>query len=183
MSHPVHLRLYASVCARNDFYLDRIRDTADALGLNYTWKKCWTRTSLRRRGSRSPACSPTAPAAGPFTPRSPRTTPPPAAPRLWRPTAICCSGTFPPPTTPCGPHWHSTLKCPSRQASAGKAVLLRTPIHLLKSCVELPQWQFNATFFLQIFPGTSFPKISVLFPEFMLDKPTPVTYNMFNYFS
>ena len=31
MSHPVHLRLYASVCARNDFYLDRIRDTADTL--------------------------------------------------------------------------------------------------------------------------------------------------------
>ena len=39
MSHPVHLRLYASVCARNDFYLDRIRDTADALELDYTLEK------------------------------------------------------------------------------------------------------------------------------------------------
>ena len=39
MSYPVHLRLYASVCARNDFYLDRIRDTADALELDYTLEK------------------------------------------------------------------------------------------------------------------------------------------------
>lgn len=39
MSHPVHLRLYASVCARNDFYLERIRQAAGELGLAYTLEK------------------------------------------------------------------------------------------------------------------------------------------------
>lgn len=39
MSHPVRLRLYASVCARNDFYLERVRQAADELGLRYTLEK------------------------------------------------------------------------------------------------------------------------------------------------
>ena len=33
MSTPVKLRLYCSICARNDFYMDRIRAVADGLGL------------------------------------------------------------------------------------------------------------------------------------------------------
>ena len=36
MSTPVKLRLYCSICARNDFYMDRIRAVADGLGLDYT---------------------------------------------------------------------------------------------------------------------------------------------------
>lgn len=39
MPHPVHLRLYASICGRNDFYLERIRHIADELGLDYTLEK------------------------------------------------------------------------------------------------------------------------------------------------
>ena len=34
MSTPVKLRLYCSICARNDFYMDRIRAVADGLGLD-----------------------------------------------------------------------------------------------------------------------------------------------------
>ena len=39
MSTPVKLRLYCSICARNDFYMDRIRAVADGLGLDYTLEK------------------------------------------------------------------------------------------------------------------------------------------------
>lgn len=39
MNHPIALRLYASACARNEFYMDRIRQTADHLGLSYTLEK------------------------------------------------------------------------------------------------------------------------------------------------
>ena len=39
MKTPVKLCLYASACARNDFYLDRVRQCADQLGLNYTAEK------------------------------------------------------------------------------------------------------------------------------------------------
>ena len=53
MSTPVKLRLYCSICARNDFYMDRIRAVADGLGLDYTLEKIT-----------DDACTPTAPAAG-----------------------------------------------------------------------------------------------------------------------
>lgn len=36
---PVKLRLYCSICARNDYYLERIRAVADGLGLDYTLEK------------------------------------------------------------------------------------------------------------------------------------------------
>ena len=39
MYTPVKMSLYASICARNDYYLDRIRAVADGLGLNYTLEK------------------------------------------------------------------------------------------------------------------------------------------------
>ena len=39
MSTPVKLRLYCSICARNDFYMDRIRAVADGLGLAYPLEK------------------------------------------------------------------------------------------------------------------------------------------------
>lgn len=39
MKHTVELRLYASACARNEFYMERVRQTADALGLDYTLEK------------------------------------------------------------------------------------------------------------------------------------------------
>ena len=50
MSHPIHLRLYASICGRNDFYMDRIRQTADSLGLRYTLEKITDETSMEAAG-------------------------------------------------------------------------------------------------------------------------------------
>ena len=63
MSTPVKLRLYCSICARNDFYMDRIRAVADGLGLDYTLEKItdddvidWMDLRLPRpgEGGRSP---------------------------------------------------------------------------------------------------------------------------------
>ena len=42
MSTPVKLRLYCSICARNDFYMDRIRAVADGLGRTTLWRKSQT---------------------------------------------------------------------------------------------------------------------------------------------
>lgn len=39
MPHPVRLRLYASICGRNDFYLERIQQAADEMGLDYSLEK------------------------------------------------------------------------------------------------------------------------------------------------
>ena len=39
MHSPVKLRLSCSICARNDYYLERIRTVADGLGLDYTLEK------------------------------------------------------------------------------------------------------------------------------------------------
>ena len=39
LQFPAKLRLYCSICARNDYYMDRIRAVADQLGLDYTLEK------------------------------------------------------------------------------------------------------------------------------------------------
>ena len=50
MSHPIRLRLYASICGRNDFYMDRIRQTADRLALDYTLEKITDEASAEAAG-------------------------------------------------------------------------------------------------------------------------------------
>lgn len=50
MSTPVKLRLYCSICARNDFYMDRIRAVADGLGLDYTLEKITDDDVIDRMG-------------------------------------------------------------------------------------------------------------------------------------
>ena len=54
MSTPVRLRLYASICARNDYYIERIRAVADSLGLNYTLEKITDDGAIDRRGLQIP---------------------------------------------------------------------------------------------------------------------------------
>ena len=54
MSTPVRLRLYASICARNDYYIERIRAVADSLGLNYTLQKITDDGAIDRRGLQIP---------------------------------------------------------------------------------------------------------------------------------
>ena len=48
MQSPVKLRLYCSICARNDYYMDRIRAAADQLGLDYTLEKVTDDEELNR---------------------------------------------------------------------------------------------------------------------------------------
>ena len=54
MSAPVKLRLYCSICARNDYYMERIRTIADSLGLNYTLEKITDDGAIDRRGLQVP---------------------------------------------------------------------------------------------------------------------------------
>ena len=42
MSTPVKLRLYCSICARNDFYMDRIRAVATVSAWTTLWRKSQT---------------------------------------------------------------------------------------------------------------------------------------------
>ena len=48
MQSPVKLRLYCSICARNDYHMDRIRAAADQLGLDYTLEKVTDDEELNR---------------------------------------------------------------------------------------------------------------------------------------
>lgn len=57
MKTPLELRLYASGCARNDFYLDRIRQSAQELGLHFTAEKIVDEDLIAAQGFES-ACQP-----------------------------------------------------------------------------------------------------------------------------
>lgn len=57
MKTAVTLRLYASPCARNDFYLDRVRHCADELGLTYTAEKIMDEDTIAALGF-DDACQP-----------------------------------------------------------------------------------------------------------------------------
>jgi len=50
MSVPHQILLYASFCARNDFYLDRIRDAAKRLGVSCTVEKVTDEAQIARAG-------------------------------------------------------------------------------------------------------------------------------------
>ena len=50
MQSLVKLRLYCSICARNDYYMERIRAIADQLGLDYTLEKVTDDRELERLG-------------------------------------------------------------------------------------------------------------------------------------
>ena len=52
MSTPVKLRLYCSICARNDFYMDRIRAVADGLAPSTTTAKRRLHTLRREHPGR-----------------------------------------------------------------------------------------------------------------------------------
>lgn len=54
MQSPVKLRLYCSICARNDYYLERIEKTADRLGLRCTLEKVTDEAAIDRRGLQIP---------------------------------------------------------------------------------------------------------------------------------
>ena len=64
MSTPVKLRLYCSICARNDFYMDRIRAVADGLGLDYTLEKITDDDVIDRMDLLMPCLYAYCPAAG-----------------------------------------------------------------------------------------------------------------------
>jgi hypothetical protein len=44
------IQLYASACPRNDFYLERVQEIADRLGLDYTAEKVTDESAIARAG-------------------------------------------------------------------------------------------------------------------------------------
>ena len=53
----VQLRLYASECPRNDFYLERVEETARELGLRFTTEKVMDEAAIAAEGFDS-VCQP-----------------------------------------------------------------------------------------------------------------------------
>ena len=54
MPRTVAITLYASECGRNDYYLERIRVSADAVGLSYTLRHVSSPEEIEAQGLRMP---------------------------------------------------------------------------------------------------------------------------------
>ena len=105
MSHPIHLRLCVSICGRNDFYLNRIRQTADSLGLNYTREKITDDGAVETAGLQEACLFAYRPGYRALHAQIAATILPPGFSPLWMPTERCCSGISQRTTAPCGAPW------------------------------------------------------------------------------
>lgn len=50
MKQQIHIKIYASMCGRNDFFLERVRNTAESLGLTYTLEKVTDEAEIEAQG-------------------------------------------------------------------------------------------------------------------------------------
>lgn len=50
MKKQIDIKIYASMCGRNDFFLERVRNTAEALNLTYTLEKVTDEAEIEAQG-------------------------------------------------------------------------------------------------------------------------------------
>lgn len=102
MSTPVKLRLYCSICARNDFYMDRIRAVADGLGLDYTLEKITDDDVIDRMDLLMPCLYAYCPGCRVLNEQVTSEHPETLCTPAWRSMEHSGSGASPPATTRCG---------------------------------------------------------------------------------
>ena len=50
MSQPIHIQLLSSMCARNEYYMERVKNTAERLGLRFTLERITDQEIIYSKG-------------------------------------------------------------------------------------------------------------------------------------
>ena len=127
MQSPVKLRLYCSICARNDYYMDRIRAAADQLGLDYTLEKVTDDEELNRLDLTVPCLYAYCPGCRILNEQVLSDEPEARCTPRWRSMGSFASGAFPPATRPCWTPSPPFCRKHDRQPSLLSKILLDKP--------------------------------------------------------